>query len=460
MINKLKMILRVIINAYFIAVIVFSFMQCAGEESGGAVSRIKKRGKLVVLMRNTPTIYFEGPEGPKGFEYDLVSEFASYLGVKLQVKLYDNVRELLNAIEAGEGDLASGAISRTDDRQEKYIFGPDYYTVQQLVVYRKGAKSPESIEDLSEYELEVIAESSYEERLNELKTEYPALKWKVAEDRSTEELLQEVWRGGLDCTIADQNIVAVNRRYFPGLEVAFPISEESSLAWVVNKEAEALAGLLEQWLDEFENAGGLVSLRDKYYSYTEIYDFVDLREFHKRIDWRLPTYRGWFEEAAEKYHLPWTLLAAQAYQESHWNSRAKSPTGVRGLMMLTQMTAKSVSVTNRLDPYQSIIGGAKYLAKLTKRLPENVHELDRIKFALAAYNVGMGHLKDAQILAEQLGYESDSWRDLEKVFPLLTQKKYYSKLPHGYARGTEPVRYVSRIIDYQNILEAKFGLNF
>nr|NIS38703.1 transporter substrate-binding domain-containing protein [Candidatus Saccharibacteria bacterium]NIV04247.1 transporter substrate-binding domain-containing protein [Calditrichia bacterium]NIV99860.1 transporter substrate-binding domain-containing protein [Candidatus Saccharibacteria bacterium]NIW78915.1 transporter substrate-binding domain-containing protein [Calditrichia bacterium] len=289
------------------------------------ISQIKDKGELVVLIRNAPTIYYEGPQKPKGFEYELMAAFAEHLGVDLRLKVYAGIGELLAAIENKEGDLATGAITRTEEREDTYVFGPDYYTVQQVAVYRGGMKRPENIEDLANFEIQIIAESSYDERLRQLKEEYPDLEWETTDELSTEQLLYQVWRGELECTIADQNIVAINRRYYPGIEVAFPIGEEQSLAWVLNEDLSELGSVLEDWLDDFDEAGSLARLRDKYYGYVEIYDFVDLREFHKRIRWRLPVYRKWFQEAAEKYNIPWTLLAAQAYQESHWNKRAKSP---------------------------------------------------------------------------------------------------------------------------------------
>jgi membrane-bound lytic murein transglycosylase F len=147
------------------------------------------------------------------------------------------------------------------------------------------------------------------------------------------------------------------------------------------------------------------------------------------------------------------LLAAQAYQESHWNPRARSPTGVRGIMMLTQITAREVGVTNRLDPRQSIFGGARYLARMRARLPEDIAEPDRTWLALAAYNVGWGHLKDARELARELGLNPDHWRELREALPLLAEPRYYEELKYGYARGTEPVRYVQRIREYRHVLE-------
>ena len=183
-----------------------------------------------------------------------------------------------------------------------------------------------------------------------------------------------------------------------------------------------------------------------------------MRQFIRRINQRLPKYMDDFKSAAEEHELDWILLAAQSYQESHWNPRAKSPTGVRGLMMLTLRTARQLGVESRLDPQQSIRGGAKYLAQLQKRIPESVQGEDRLWFALAAYNVGFGHLLDARKLARKLGKNPDFWVEMKEVLPLLSQKKYYKDLKYGYARGSEPVRYVQRVREYQQVLQQQFSV--
>ncbi|MCA9470912.1 MAG: transglycosylase SLT domain-containing protein [Nitrospirales bacterium] len=185
---------------------------------------------------------------------------------------------------------------------------------------------------------------------------------------------------------------------------------------------------------------------------TELPQF-DEQKFMRHVKTRLPMYREVFKEAGGKYGLSWILLAAQAYQESHWNRNAKSPTGVRGLMMLTRDTASDMGIENRLDPRNSITGGARYLARLYEQVPENVHSEDRMLFALAAYNVGMGHVKDAQILAKRLNKDHRKWDSIKTVLPLLAKKKYYKTLPNRYARGWEPVQYVKRIRAYRKILE-------
>ncbi len=179
----------------------------------------------------------------------------------------------------------------------------------------------------------------------------------------------------------------------------------------------------------------------------------DRKIFFKHLRTRFPRYQEHFHNAAKKHDLPWKLLASQAYQESHWNRRARSPTGVRGIMMLTRRTAASLGIRNRLDPRKSIYGGAEYLSIMQKRIPVAVPIPDRTFFALAAYNVGLGHLTDARRLALKKSKNPDRWPDMMQVLPLLSQKKYYRSLRYGYARGQEPVTYVQRIRAYQVLLE-------
>lgn len=179
----------------------------------------------------------------------------------------------------------------------------------------------------------------------------------------------------------------------------------------------------------------------------------EIQTFLKHITTRLPYYRETFQQAEKNTGISWVLLASMGYQESKWNRHAISPTGVRGLMMLTRSTAADMGITNRLDPKKSIAGGARYLAYLHKRVHEETYVSDRMFLALAAYNVGMGHVKDAQLLARRLGKNPHQWNDLKDVLPLLAKKQYYQDLPHRYARGWEPVQYVKRIQEYQKILD-------
>ncbi len=419
------------------------------------IDDLKKQGELVVLTRNAPTTWYQGRDGEAGFEYDLVQSFAKANHIKVRFKVIDNFESILRLIQNGDAQIAAAGVTKTQDRiNQGYLFGPSYQQVQQWVVCRRGSKAlPKKVADLVSRKLVVIAGSSYAEALQKLKIKQTDLSWREVNDVSTEQLLEQVWKKKIDCTIADSNIINISRRYYPELATGFAVTQKESLAWVVAPKWKGLITDIKQWLDKIKENGEFALINERYYGHIQLYDYVDNRSFNRRIKSRLPKYKKHFERAAKKYQLPWSLLAAQAYQESHWNPRAKSPTGVRGMMMLTLNTAKSVGVSSRLDPVQSIWGGAKYLQKMVKRIPDDVLGEDRLWYALAAYNIGYGHLKDAIILAKQKELNAQQWVNLKTVLPLLSNKKYYKKLKYGYARGSEPVRYVQRIREYQQVLE-------
>jgi len=415
---------------------------------------IQLRGELVIVTRNAPSTYYEKHTGQfAGIEYDLTNAFAKYLGVKPRYILKDSIDEILGALSRGEADMAAAGLTITELREQQFIFGPTYQNVhQQVICHRKNKAIPRSMEDFKQQKLHVAASTSYAERLMELQKDYPSVKWQQNTDWDTEYLLQMVEERKLDCTVADSNIFAINRRYYPQLQPAFNLTDENPLAWVMRKNAAPLQTKMNDWFKTFQEEGKLNIILDRYYGHLDKFDYVDTQKFIKRIKTRLPKYQKWFKQAAKKYKLDWQLLAAQSYQESHWNRRAKSPTGVRGIMMLTQPTAKQLGIKNRLDPQPNIFAGARYLAQLRKRLPKEIKEPERTWMALAAYNMGYGHLTDAMELAKQFEKNPLHWVDLEQILPLLSQRRYYRKLIHGYARGYEAVHYVKQIRDYRDIL--------
>lgn len=416
------------------------------------VDAIIKKGVLRVATRNAPTTYYQGPLGPKGFEYDLVKDFANYLNVDLEVVVYDSIEDILAAVKSQQVDLAAAGITKTNARLKSFLFGPTYQKIEQQVICNREHDIPKKVSDLIGRDLHVISQSSYVERLKELAKDNPELKWTEHKKTSTEELIYEMADGVLECIISDSNIVKLNQRYFPNLKTGLSITDKQPLAWVLHKDSDTLKQVVNDWFVQYKALKQLSLLEQHYYYYVPIFDYVDIRALHRRIDSRLPKYQPYFEQAAEQHDLNWVLLAAQSYQESHWNPRAKSPTGVRGMMMLTLPTAKSVGVKSRIDAKQSITGGAEYMSALMKRLPEAIPDQTRMWYGLAAYNIGMGHLYDARNLATKLGKNPNSWRDMQEVLPLLAKKKYYSKLRYGYARGSEPVEYVKRIRHYNDIL--------
>lgn len=420
-----------------------------------SLAEIRESGTLVVATRNAPTTwYIDRDDEPAGPEYELVRAFAGWLGVEPEFVFGGTVSEILDMIERGEADLAAAGLTITDERRDRFRFGPAYLEVTQQLVCRRDRPQPESLEDLPGLEIHVIADSSYTERLRELRdAQLPELEWHETDELVTEQLLEAVWLREIECTIADSNIVDINRRYFPELSAPVNLTREQYLGWVMPQPRDDLGRAVGEWLAAYREQGRLDHWHDRNFGFVEVFDYVDTRVYIRRIGERLRHYQPWFEQAGERYGIPWTLLAAQAYQESHWRADAVSPTGVRGIMMLTQRTAQHMDVNNRLDPRQSIFGGARYLEWMRERFPEELEEPDRTWIALAAYNVGLSHVRDAQKLAREFGLDPYQWRDLREVLPLLADPDYYHDLPHGYARGHEPVRYVERIRDYQFILE-------
>ena len=450
--NEFNLIWTKVLSWFILSLIFLAGTGCSQFMPRDELEAIKDRGTLRVLIRNNATCYYEGPQGFAGFEYDLVKSFADHLGVKVKCVVTDSFNEMIPALLRGEGDIIAAGFTVTENRMRKVAFGPPYMEVQQQVVGRRGGPSPSDIEELIGQPLWVNAGTSYEERLKELKSQYPGLSWLPVSGYETEELLEMVWRGIIPLTIADSNIVAVNRRYYPQLKIDFAIQEAEQLAWAVHPQHNHLLAAVENWFGQPSTSALLLKLKQHYYGHLKVFDYVDLVKYHRRLRHRLPRYENYFRAAAEKNGLDWRLVAAQSYQESHWDPQAVSFTGVRGIMMLTQDTASSLGVESRLDPRQSIEGGARYLALMHERMGNSVPEPDRTYLALAAYNIGWGHLEDARALAKQMDKDPDSWQDVGSTLPLLRQKKYYRSLPHGYARGTEPVRYVNRIKTYYRIL--------
>lgn len=421
------------------------------------LDEIKESKQLNVVLLNSPSTYYIGISKPQGFEYDLLKAYADHLGATLNITTAHTVQEALELSRNPEIHITSASLTRTPEREKIFNFGPSYFEVQEQVICNRSMLNspdfPRDVEALEGLKLVVGGDTSYRDTIVKLQEDGYDINATFTTEYSTEELLGMVSRHEYDCTIADSNVYSINLRYFPEMTLAFSISPREQLAWLLKEDSDKLKADMYSWLNNYNNQGKLAQLKDHYYSYVLFFDYYNTKMFYKRIKARLPKYQAFFEEAAKDYGIPWTLLASISYQESHWNPNAKSFTGVRGLMMLTRGTAKMLGVTNRLDPKESIVGGTRHIKQMLKFVPEEVKGENRLKFALAAYNIGLGHVKDAQSLAKRIGLNQNVWNDLKRVLPLLSQKKYYRTLKYGYARGEEPVRYVEAIYDYKDILE-------
>ena len=418
---------------------------------------ILQEKQLTVVLLNSPSTYYIGADGARGFEYDLLVDYANHLGVKLQIITAHTIKEALSYVDKKGIDIISASLTKTPKRVKKYYFGPSYFEVQEQVICQRSmlgtSRFPRDVEDLEGLRIMVGEGTSYLEKLEALQLDGFDINVTTTSEYTTEELLEKVAHHEIDCTVADSNVYSINLKYFPEIAMAFAISGREQLAWVLPHGAQKLKADMYSWLNDFVQSGKMTQLKDHYYSYVLFFDYYNTKMFYRRLKTRLPKYEKFFKSAAKRFLIPWTLLAAVSYQESHWNPRAKSFTGVRGMMMLTRRTAKLLGVKNRLDPKQSILGGAKHLKQMIQNVPKEVQGENRLKYALAAYNVGGGHIQDAMALAKRLGLNPNIWSDLKIVLPLLAQKRYYKTLRYGYARGSEPVRYVEAIYNFKSILE-------
>ncbi len=440
----------------FILIIVVSLSlgSCKLFPQPTVLAQIKANGELVVITRLGATTYYQGSDNqPIGVEYELAKRFADYLGVKLKIITPNVFSDIIPKVVRGDGHFAAAGLSITASRTNLVKFGPSYQQITPQLVYRYGAKKPKSVADLLEGDLEVVSGSSHVEQLKLLQTEYPALNWRENPELESEELIIFVWDRMIDYTVADSNEIALNQRFYPEIRVAFDMGKAERLAWAFPiSDDVSLYNEAIKFFSEQKNSGELEQLLDRYYGHTDTFDYVGTRKFNTHYYQRLSKYRKYFEEAAELHNLDWRLLAAMGYQESHWNPKAVSPTGVRGLMMLTRSTARQLGIRNRVDAKQSIFGGAQYLASLVKRIPKQITDPDRTWMAIASYNVGLGHLEDARIIAQKRGYDPNKWIYVKESLPLLRKKKWYKKTRYGYARGHEPVLYVRNIRNYYDLM--------
>ncbi len=405
---------------------------------------------LKVITRQAPNTYYVGENGePQGLEYKLAQRFADELGMTLEIDTATSPVVMMSALERGRAHIAAPGISLAAQSSHGIRMGPGYQRVKQLLVFRRGAAPPESTADLYGNVIDVLGGTSHLAALERLKVENPWIQWRVNPYGDSVSLLKRVWRDEVTFAIADSHEVSRMRRILPELRTAFELGEPQALAWAFSPHTDgAIYAAALRFFERMHRTGELDKLIEQYYGPGEKFDYVETRLLLRHIESRLPLYQGYFEAAAKRHDLDWRLLAAIGYQESHWDLDAVSPTGVKGIMMLTKTTAKQLELTDRTDPAQSIAGGAKYFADIKYRLPKSVEEPDRTWMALAAYNIGMGHLEDARKLADKNGRDPGLWTDVREFVLKLKDPEWHEQTRHGFARGNEGVTYVANIRRY------------
>jgi len=418
------------------------------------VPPVSKTGELVVLTRNSAaTRYIDSQGRYVGLEYDLVELFAREQGYRVRYLDRQPFYQILPALAQNQAHLAAAGVAITARRLDRYVFGPSYQLVQNVVAYNADNAAPSDLRDIEGKRLEVVKGTSGVDELQRLRKSNPKLTWTEIAENDSEALLARLSEGKVDYVITDSNVLDVARRLYPNIARGFTLGDQEALAWAFPKNGDPeLYHQAQEFFMRITYDGQLRQLLDRYYGHVNRLDNLDVSNFLERRQSVLPRYRASFKEAQEITGIDWRMLAALGFQESHWEPLATSPTGVRGLMMLTSETADRMQLSDRLDAHQSILAGAQYLQELKDSLPARVSEPDRTWLALAAYNIGLGHLEDARILTQRRGGNPDLWVDVKKSLPLLTRYDFYSTLKHGYCRGGEALVLTESIRNYFDIL--------
>ena len=422
------------------------------------IDQIEILGELRVVTRNSPLAYYRGADDmPQGPEYELARRFADELGVRLTIIPVHSYAEIYGALATGRAHLAAAALKVPAKPIPNIAFGPVYQRVREHLIYRRGALRPGSLGEIGDRDLEIAAGSSHAKTLRAARDSLPGLAWVENASTNSQVLLDGVADGSIDYTIADSTEFALAHDVHPDLRIAFDFPGSQSLAWAAGSRDPDFLHYVNGYFARIDANGQLAAVVKRYYGRAEDQEFANSPAFKRYLQSRLPLYKKWFEEAAAQSSQDWRLLAAIGYQESKWNPDASSASGAKGLMQLTSDTAVAANVTDPADARQSIFGGARYFRQVYAKIPSHVPEPDRTWFALAAYNIGYGHLEDARVLAQRAGRDPDSWDDVREFLPLLEQEEWYTQTENGYARGWEPVRYVDNVRGYRDMLEWAWG---
>jgi membrane-bound lytic murein transglycosylase F len=433
----------------------------AGCTDPSVLGNLQPDGELVVVTRNGPTTYYLGADEPAGFEYELVHAFAESQNMHLRVKVAFTLEEVFETLQRGEAHIAAAGLTESSERNLLFESTQSYLEQHPVVVYKAGQYRPRSIDDLSNLDIVIMQGSQHAMRLTALQELNPTISWRVLETAESSAVLEAIDNEEAQVALLDSSEFSMQQRLYPRVAEAFQLEETLNTVWYLGRDPRS-----GEWRSEVDNFltlavedGTLERMKEAYFGNIANASRIESFTFQRAVETSLPEWQPLIERVADEFRLDWRLLAAISYQESHWNPKAKSPTGVRGMMMLTRPTAREMGVKNRLDAEQSLRGGARFVKSLLRRLPNDINDPDRTWMALAAYNVGMAHLEAARRLTEGNGGDPHLWQDVRKHLPDLQNPAIYPKLRYGFARGKEAVTYVDNIRHYYATLQLQDDLN-
>ena len=410
--------------------------------------RILQNNEIKIVTRFGPSDYYEIKSEENGYTYDVMKGFADFIGVKLTVITMDSLEDAINALNNREVDILAN-MGVTNNVKTSYA----YNKVNQYIVYNsKYTPKPDEINDLNGNDIEIIDSIIIKNNLDSFLKPIN-VNLVISKEKNIGEIINLIKDNKIKYTVVNNNELAIFNKYFPEIKIGFKIGENIPSTWAIPENTNhQLEEKLSEYFTQILKTNKLKKFYTKHFTEKIQYTFVGTRSFLADFLNVFPLYEFYFKKYAKLYNHDWRLLASIGYQESKWDKDAVSYTGVRGLMMLTKNTSKEMNVEDREDPIQSIEGGAKYLKKMLKSLPDNINNNDKIWYAIASYNIGFRHIEDAMKMADNEGVNSGNWYLLEPYILRLSQSKYYKNTKYGYARGWETLKYVQNIRQYYDIL--------
>jgi membrane-bound lytic murein transglycosylase F len=435
--------------------------------------------ELVVMIRPGPVVYFPGPDGTLvGFDADLAQRFAAEQKLPVRFVVAESSAQMTAAIARGQAHIGAGGLLRPRVAPRNLIpdikpaasqisAGPDggsavkvlwsagFYTVEPQLIYNVDSYKPATWHDLDGETVAYLEGAGLDPDIAALAAAHPAVRFHGLDLPSSAGLFAQVSDGTIGYAIVGSLAASAARNVYLDYEVAFPAGARRDVAWIVPPRFSQLLSDLDRFLARMKRDGFIDRLAERYIPDARAFQRVDASAFQESIRTALSQWKPMFRDVQERTDIEWRLLAAIAYQESKWDPFAESETGVRGFMQITEDTARRLGIKDLLDPRQNVLGAARYLRDLKSKLPARIAEPDRTWLALAAFNIGLGHLEDARVLAQKQKLNPDLWSDVKKVLPLLALPEYHADARNGYARGGMPVAFVDRVRSYYDILLAQ-----
>ncbi len=427
------------------------------------LSDILERGVLRAATDYNITNYFIYRGEPMGFHLELLRNFASHIGVDLDVSVSSDLGENINCLTTDDGcDIVAANITVTQSRSRMLNFSEPHSQTRQMLVQRKPSSwntmSSRELEkhlirsplDLAGKEVHVQRHSVFISRLHHLMEEIGDTIYVVERQENMERLIEEVAEGKIDYTVSDEQLAYLHQLYFANIDAQTPVSFEQNLSWVVREGADDLLAAVNEWLTVFKTTRKYANIYNKYHRNPRMV-YMAKSELHSLGGGKISVFDDYFKRYADIVGWDWRLIASLSYQESRFNPSAVSWAGAFGIMQLMPGTAEFLNIGADASVQEHIAGGIRYLKWLDGRLSDIIEDDDeRVKFVLASYNMGLGHVLDARRLAEKYGRNPDVWSGNVDYFVLnKSEPKYYLDpvVRYGYARGSEPYHYVSEIMD-------------